>query len=47
VEVGLSALLRWQTSASYYEVLDEAETRTLLRASRLQPGGALEIAYVW
>jgi hypothetical protein len=47
VEVGLSALLRWQTSASYYEVLDEGETRTILRASRFQPGAALEIAYVW
>jgi hypothetical protein len=47
VEVGLSGLLRWQTSASYYEVLEQGEQHTILRASRIQPGAALEVAYVW
>jgi hypothetical protein len=47
VEVGLSGLLRWQTSSSYYDVLEEGEPHTILRAWRLQPGAALEVAYVW
>jgi hypothetical protein len=47
VEVGLTGLLRWQTSASYYEVLENGEAHTILRAWRLQPGAALEVAYVW
>lgn len=47
VEVGLMGMLRWQASASYYEVLDEGEPHTILRAWRVQPGAALEVAYVW
>ncbi len=47
VEVGLSGMLRWQASASYYELLEQGDTHTILRAWRLQPGGALEVAYIW
>jgi hypothetical protein len=47
VEVGLTGMLRWQTSASYYEVLENDQPHTILRAWRLQPGAALEVAYVW
>jgi hypothetical protein len=47
VELGVAGLLRWQTSSSHYDVLEEGQPRTLLRAWRLQPGAALEIAYFW
>jgi hypothetical protein len=46
-EVGLAGLLRWQTSESHYEVLEGGQPHTIARAWRLQPGAALEVAYVW
>ena len=50
VELGLVGLLRWQTSSSHYDIKPEQEgepPRTIVQAWRLQPGAALEVAYVW
>jgi hypothetical protein len=47
IEIGAAGLLRWQTSASHYDVLEGGQPHTLVRAWRLQPGAALELAYVW
>ncbi|MEO8181563.1 MAG: hypothetical protein ABI895_22230 [Deltaproteobacteria bacterium] len=47
IELGLEGLLRWQTSSSHYDVLEGSEPHTLVRAWRLQPGAAIEVAYVW
>jgi hypothetical protein len=47
IEIGVEGLLRWQTSSSHYDILEEGQPHTLLRAWRLQPGAALEVAYVW
>jgi hypothetical protein len=48
VELGLVGLLRWQTSSSHYDIkVEEGEPRTIVTAWRLQPGAALEVAYVW
>ena len=46
-EIGTEGLLRWQTSSSHYDVLEGGQPHTLVRAWRLQPGAALEVAYVW
>jgi hypothetical protein len=46
-EIGADALLRWQTSSSHYDVLEGGQPHTLARAWRLQPGAALEVAYLW
>jgi hypothetical protein len=47
IELGATGLLRWQTSESHYDVLEEGQPHALVRAWRLQPGAALEVAYVW
>jgi hypothetical protein len=47
VELALAGLLRWQLSASHYEILDGQELSTVLVPWRLQPGAAVEVAYVW
>ena len=47
IELGASGLLRWQTSESHYDVLEQGQPRALVRAWRFQPGAALEVAYVW
>ena len=47
IELGASGLLRWQTSESHYDVLENGQPHALVRAWRLQPGAALEVAYVW
>jgi hypothetical protein len=47
LEIGLLALVRWQFLASHYQVQREGQLETLLRPWRLQPGGTLEVAYVW
>jgi hypothetical protein len=47
IELGASGLLRWQTSESHYDVLENGQPHALVRAARLQPGAALEAAYVW
>lgn len=47
IELGVEGLLRWQTSSSHYDVLEGGQPRTLVRAWRLQPGAALELAYAW
>jgi hypothetical protein len=47
IELGASGLLRWQTSESHYDVLEQGQPHALVRAWRLQPGAALELAYVW
>jgi len=49
VELGLVGLLRWQMSSTHYDIKGEAgePPRTIVQAWRLQPGAALEVAYVW
>ena len=47
IDHGASRLLRWQTSESHYDVLENGQPHALVRAWRLQPGAALEVAYVW
>jgi hypothetical protein len=47
IELGASGLLRWQTSESHYDALEDGRPHALVRAWRLQPGAALELAYVW
>jgi hypothetical protein len=50
VELGLVGLLRWQLSSSHYDILPPEggePPRTIVQAWRLQPGAALEVAYVW
>jgi hypothetical protein len=47
IEIGLLALVRWQLLASHYQVQRAGQLETLLRPWRLQPGGTLEVAYVW
>jgi len=49
VELGLVGLLRWQMSSSHYDIQGVAggPPRTIVQAWRLQPGAALEVAYVW
>jgi hypothetical protein len=47
LEIGLLALMRWQLLASHYQVRREGQLETLLRPWRLQPGGTVEVAYVW
>ena len=50
LELGLVGLLRWQMSSSHYDIqpLEAGEPpRTIVQAWRLQPGAALELAYVW
>jgi hypothetical protein len=47
IELGASGLLRWPTSESHYDVLEQGQPHALVRAWRLQPGAALELAYVW
>jgi hypothetical protein len=42
--------LRWQLSSSHYDILPPEAgepPRTIVQAWRLQPGAALEVAYVW
>ena len=46
-EISADGLLRWQTSSSHYDVLEGGQPHTLVRAWRLQPGAALELAYLW
>lgn len=50
LELGLVGLLRWQMSSSHYDIqpVEAGEPpRTIVQAWRLQPGAALEVAYVW
>lgn len=47
LDVGASALVRWQLLASHYQVQDEEGLRTILRPWRLQPGALIEIGHVF
>jgi hypothetical protein len=47
LELGLVGLLRWQLLASRYEIREGEMLRTIMRPWRLQPGGALVLAYSW
>jgi hypothetical protein len=47
LDVGASALARWQLLASHYQVQDEDGPRTILRPWRLQPGALIEVGHVW
>jgi hypothetical protein len=46
-ELGLDALLRLLLFETRYEALEAARTVTLFRPWQLQPGGLIELAYVW
>jgi len=47
IEFSLLGLLRWQLSATHYDVLDGEALSTVLRAWRLQPGAELGASYAW
>lgn len=46
-EVALDALLRLLLFETRYEALEDARKVTLFRPWQLQPGGLIELAYVW
>lgn len=47
VEFELNGLLRWQLSESHYDIRDGTQIARLLTPWRLQPGVALDAAYLW
>jgi hypothetical protein len=47
LELGLSALLRWQLLATRFQIRDGERSVRLFAPWRLQPGMALDVAYLW